>query len=265
MAAKAKVLLPVHPNAGIQAQYREKIDRLVREMARSYEYWLRAQYRENPPAMALDAGPVRDLKRELSSLGKRWAEKMDAAAPKLAEWFAKSNSRRSQASLKKILADGGMTVDFKMTKAMRDVFDATVQENVSLIRSIGSEYHTQIEGIVMRSVSAGRDLEQMTTDLRDRYGVTTRRAAFIARDQNDKATANFVKVRQVEHGVMARWLHSAGGKEKYRRKTHVANSGKTYDPAKGWFDPDPKVRRRIWPGELTGCKCVSVSVVKGFS
>ena len=92
----------------------------------------------------------------------------------------------------------------------------------------------------MRSVSAGRDLGQMTEELKERYGVTHRRAAFIARDQNDKATANFVRVRQVENGVKAKWLHSAAGKEKYRRKTHVANSGKRYVMA-GIFDPSKVV------------------------
>jgi uncharacterized protein with gpF-like domain len=94
--------------------------------------------------------------------------------------------------------------------------------------------------------------------------VTKRRAALIARDQNNKATAVFVRVRQKQAGIKkAMWLHSHGGKEP--RKTHLANDGKLYDPQKGWFDPDPKVRRRIWPGELINCRCVSRSVVEGFS
>jgi uncharacterized protein with gpF-like domain len=89
-------------------------------------------------------------------------------------------------------------------------------------------------------------------------------AALIARDQNNKATAVFVRVRQKQAGITkAMWLHSHGGKEP--RKTHLANDGKLYDPAKGWFDPDPKVRRHIYPGELINCRCSSITVVPGFS
>jgi uncharacterized protein with gpF-like domain len=258
-----KILKPVHPNAGIEAEYRAKLDRLVREMSASYVYFLKAQYRETPPHMALDATPAKELQRELSLLGKRWQARIDAAAPKLAEWFTRSASNRSQAALKKILRDGGMSVEFRMTAPMRDVLQATLAENVSLIKSIGSEYHTEVEGIVMRSVTAGRNLSDMTNELEARYPITRKRAALISLDQNNKATSNFVKVRQADLGLKAKWLHSHGGKEP--RPTHVDNSGKLYDPAKGWFDPDPKVRRRIWPGELIRCRCVSVSVVPGFS
>ena len=255
MKKKLKVLKPVHPNAGIEAAYRARLAKLVDEMTASYAWFLKAQYRETPPEMALDVTPARELQRELSLLGKRWQKRMDEAAPKLARWFASTNARRSQDSLKKILRDGGISVEFQMTRAMRDVVDATVQENVSLIKSIGQKYHSDVEGAVMRSVTAGRDLAGLTKELQERFGVTKRRAAGIALDQNNKATSTFVKVRQVDLGIKAKWLHSHGGKEP--RATHVANSGKVYDPAKGWFDPDPKVRRRIWPGELIKCRCVS--------
>jgi uncharacterized protein with gpF-like domain len=258
-----KATRPVHPNAGIEAEYRAKLQRLVDEMARSYHHWVRAQYRETPPALAQDATPAKELQRELSLLGKRWQKKMDEGAPKLAEWFARSNSRRSTAGLKKILADAGMSVEFKLTPAMRDAYQATVSENVGLIRSIASEYHTDVEGAVMRSVTAGRDLAGLTKELEHRWGVTSRRAKTIALNQNNQATATFVKVRQVDLGLKAIWLHSHAGK--VPRPTHLANNGETYDPAVGWFDPDPKVRKRIWPGQLINCRCVSRSVVKGFS
>jgi uncharacterized protein with gpF-like domain len=256
-----KPLKPVHPNAGIAAEYRARLSRLIYEMHCSYVWWLKAQYRETPPEMAQDATPARELERELSLLGKRWQKKIDEAAPKLAEWFAKSNSRRSQASLQKILRDGGLSVEFKMTAPMRDVMHASLAENVALIKSIPSQYHTQVEGIVMRSVTAGRDLASMTKELQERFPIARKRAEFIALDQNNKLTAAFVRVRQQEFGLKAKWLHSAGGKEP--RPTHVANSGKLYDPEKGWLDP--AINRRIWPGSEINCRCVSVSVVKGFS
>lgn len=263
MKARNKILPPVHPNAGIDAEYRRKLTRLVEEMARSYYHWVRAQYRETPPQLAQDAVPARELERELSLLGKRWQKRFDETAPRLAEWFAQSTSRRSNAALMRILRDGGVAVEFKMTPAMRDAYAATVSENVGLIKSIASEYHSQVQGAVMRSVTAGRDLAGLTKELQHRHGVTERRAKLIALNQNNQATATFVRVRQQELGLKAIWLHSHGGKEP--RPTHLANSGNIYDPAVGWFDSDPKVRKRIWPGQLINCRCVSRSVVKGFS
>jgi uncharacterized protein with gpF-like domain len=259
-----KVLRPVHPNAGITALYRARLEGMIEEMAASYLHWLRAQYRAKPPEMAQDATPAQELQRELRTLGKRWERRWNAAAPKLADWFAKSASRRSQAVLMRILKEAGIAVEFQRTDAMKDAFDATVFENVSLIKSIPANYHAQVTGIVMRSVAAGRDLATLAKEIEARYPVTKRRAALIARDQNNKATAVMTRARQAEVGITkAIWLHSQGGKEP--RPTHLANTGKTYDPAKGWFDPDPKVRRRIWPGELINCRCVSRSVVKGFT
>jgi uncharacterized protein with gpF-like domain len=162
------------------------------------------------------------------------------------------------------LRDAGYSVKFKMTREMRDVMDATINEQVSLIRSIPQQYLTQVEGMVMRSVQTGRDLGTLTKDLQQQFGVTRRRAAFIARDQNNKATASMTRVRQVKLGITeAIWVHSGGGK--HPRPTHLkAGREKTkYDVTKGWFDP--AVGKWIFPGELPNCRCVSRSVVKGFS
>lgn len=338
-----KILKPVHPNAGIRAEYRRRLDDIVSAMSDSYEYWITAAYRANRPEMAQDTAPMRvtavqgpigannnpwmayvggqplrdargvlrvyrsrdaaeaaglrsagwntlltepiplgarfslealetvpvvmtpaaSLQGALDELGARWTAKIDEAAPKLGRWFAQAAGKRAQDGLQKVLRDGGLTVKFQMTPAMRDVMDATVAENVGLIKSIGQQYHTEVQGMVMRSVAAGRDVGGLTKDLQERYGITRRRAATIALSQNNLATSNFVKVKQIDAGLLATWLHSSAGK--VPRRTHVANSGKVYDPAVGWHDPDPKVNKRIWPGQLIGCKCVSRPVVRGFS
>jgi SPP1 gp7 family putative phage head morphogenesis protein len=296
--AKApKTLRPVVPNAGIRAQYSRRLCKFIDQMARSYERWVVACYRANKPRMAMDsilrvfspevvnwppgsrmsvdpedglgwlaydASPAAELQRELRQLGARWQSDMDAGAEELARWFAKKASRRSDLALRAILRKAGMTVRFTMTRKMQDVFAATVAENVSLIKSIPQQYHTQVEGLVMRSVATGRDLHQLTRDLQRQFGVTERRAKFIALDQNNKATSALMKVRHVELGLdEGIWLHSHAGK--VPRPTHFANHGKRFSIAEGWFDPDPRVRRRIMPGELPRCRCTWRPIVKGFS
>jgi SPP1 gp7 family putative phage head morphogenesis protein len=254
----------VHPNAGIGAAYARKLRALVAEMANSYDYWLRASYRANPPLMALDRLPADEMRRRLQAMGIRWQEKFATAAPKLAAFFAQSTAAQNERVLLRILRDAGVTVRLTMTPELRDIMKATVSENVSLIKSIHSQYHTQIEGIVMRSVTEGRDLQYLSKELRARYGVSKERANFIALDQNNKATSVIQRERQTSVGIeRGIWMHSHAGREP--RPTHLANDGREFDLKTGWFDPDPKVRKHIWPGVLIRCRCTWKPIVKGFS
>lgn len=249
---KAPRSRPVLPNAGIAAAYRRKIERLVEDMARSIEWFVRASYRQNPPEMATDETPAKALQREMDKLAKRWGRRFDDAAPELARWFAQQARNRSDRALREILKRAGWTVDFRMTRAMRDVLAATVEANVQLIKTIPQQYLADVQGMVMRSVQTGRDLGPLAKEMRQRYGLTKKRAALIARDQNNKCTSALQKVRQTELGIeQGVWLHSHAGKEP--RPTHLANHGKKFNIAEGWFDPDPRVRRRIMPGELINC------------
>jgi SPP1 gp7 family putative phage head morphogenesis protein len=183
---------------------------------------------------------------------------------KLAQWFLQSVNTRSKAQLMKILRDGGISVKFQITPAMQDVMQGTIQENVALIRSIPSQYFSQIETLVMQSVTAGRDIGFLTKALQQRFGVTQRRAALIARDQNNKATSSLMRARQMDVGIKEGiWMHSHAGKEP--RPTHLRNNGKRFNIEQGWFDPDPKVRAYIWPGQLINCRCTWRPVVEGFS
>jgi len=257
-----KLLRPVHPNAGIRAAYRKRLLALVDEMADSYRYWLEAAYKKQAPAIAMDASASAVLGQALKRLGRRWKKNFKTAAEELAVYFATASAQRSDATLRSILKKGGWTVKFRMTAAMRDVLNATIAENVSLIKSIQEEYHTQVEGMVMRSVTAGRDLSTLSTDLQERFRITKRRAEFIALDQNNKATTNLRRVRELDLGLDdGIWLHSGAGKEP--RPTHVRQHGKRFSIREGWYDP--AVKRKIWPGTEPRCRCTYRVVVKGFS
>jgi hypothetical protein len=244
------VLRPVRPNAGLEACYRKRLRRLVEQMTRSVLYWVRAAYRANEPELAQDANAATELRRALRKLTARWQSRFDEASEEMAEWFAQSASARSDASMRRILRNGGLSVRTRHTPAQREVMGAIVAENVALIKSIPQRYLGAVEGSVMRSVQTGRDLSALTKELQKEHGVTSRRAALIARDQNNKATAALHRVRQTELGITeAIWLHSGGGK--HPRPTHKRNSGKRYNVAEGWYDPE--VKRNVFPGELINC------------
>jgi SPP1 gp7 family putative phage head morphogenesis protein len=258
-----KILRPIRANAGLELAYRRKIEALIEEMGASIEYWLSAEYRANPPALAQDELSANALKAAMRRLARRWLAKFDEAAEKLGEWFAQSVATRSDAALKKILKDAGLTVEWKMTRAQRDVLNATVNENVALIKSIPSQYLTRVEGMVTRSVQTGRDLGQLAKDLREQLGVTKRRAAFISRDQNNKATAALTRARQIEIGVdEAIWVHSGAGKHPRPSHAKAGRDKERYNVAEGWLDP--AIDKRIWPGTEINCRCVGRPVIRGF-
>jgi hypothetical protein len=291
-----KAVKPVHPNQGIEAAYRCILKKIINKMHCSVLYWMSASFKANEPevtdlaqdsmvslepgadlvatrrwlsgdapgsTLAQDALPATELRRSVRKLARRWQRKFNEAAPELATWFLQSVETRSSLALQNILKRGGWTVDFKMTKAQRDVMRAAINENVSLIKSIPSQYFTQIEGMVMRSVTTGRDLHQLTKDLKKQFRVTERRAQLIARDQTNKSTAVLTRTRHLELGLTkAIWVHSGGGN--HPRPSHV-KAGRDqvqYDISRGWYDPHEKAW--IHPGQLINCKCLSRPVISGF-
>jgi SPP1 gp7 family putative phage head morphogenesis protein len=253
-------LRPVHPNAGVEAELRRRILRMVDDMHRSVVHWVIAAYRADPPRMAADT-PAGSMQDAIDDLVRRWQKKFDEGAAALADYFARDVLHRTDAGLKAALRKTGMTARFVMTPAQRDVLDATIEQSVGLIKSIPQKYLGDVQGAVMRSVQTGRDLSMLSKELRKSYGITRRRAELIARDQNNKATSAMTRARQVELGIEeAIWLHSHAGR--VPRPTHVAMNGKKYDVTKGMWDSDEG--RYVFPGELINCRCVSKSVVRGF-
>lgn len=260
---RAETLLPpIHPNAGLEAEYRRRLTALTDEMGRSIAYWLSAAYRGNSPEIAEDELPAEALRRAIRRLARRWQARFNDLADDLARYFAQSVGDRSDAALKAALKKGGFSVEFKMTRAQRDVLNAAVHENVSLIRSIPQQHLGQVEGMVMRSVQTGRDLGQLSTDLQEQLGVTKRRAALIARDQNNKVTAALSRARQVEMGLTeAIWRHSGGGK--HPRPKHKKADGTRYDIRVGL--PIGDKGQNILPGEEINCRCIGRAVIPGFA
>lgn len=258
-----KVLRPVHPNVGVEMEYRRQMIRLIEQMHKSVLYWVEVRYSNNEPAIAMDAPtPAVRLRMTIGKLKKQWLKRFNDASRDLAEYFAKDVSARSDAQMKAILKKAGISVKWKMTPAQRDIMEATVQANVSLIKSIPQEYLKNVEGAVMRSVQTGRDLGALTKELKQKFGVSKRKAAFISRDQNSKATSAFQRARQQELGITeAVWMHSHAGE--VPRPSHVKMNGKKYNIAEGMWDEDEKAY--IWPGQLINCRCTSKSVIPGFS
>lgn len=258
-------LAPIHPSAAIREAYQRALDTLIDQMMRDTTRTLLAAYKVNPPVAyalyGMDASPARTMQGATSKLDRKWQRKFNERAPDIASRFAKAVLARTDRTFKAQLKKGGLGVKFKMTPAMNDAFQAVKLENINLISSIPAECMTQVESLVMESVSNGRDLAVLAKGLQDRVGITKRRAARIALDQNNKSTAVMLRTRQLGMGITeATWLHSAGGK--VPRPKHVAFSGHKFDLAKGHDFDDGE--GAVLPGQPINCRCVWKPVIPGF-
>lgn len=263
-AVKPKTLTPVRANAALEARYYRRLEAMIVAMQADIVQTVGASWVDHENALAMDASPAIDLAAAIRRLRARWERAFNELAPDLARYFATAAKDRTDAQLKAALRKAGFTVKFQWTPAVRNITQASIAENVTLIKSIPAAHFTQIEGDVMRAVQVGGDLGTLTAKLEHQFGVTHRRAALISRDQTRKAMAVVEKERQQEIGItQAIWRHSAGGK--HPRPSHVkaGKDGVIYDTARGWYDPD--VGEFVWPGTLINCRCYSKPIIPALA
>ena len=219
------------------------------------------------PSAAFDAVSGRSDKQrtdsffaEFQRLRKHWEGVFDDLAGKLAEqattaWYeANANLWNGQ------MRRAGFDIKLQLTPAQRLLLKTAVQENVSLIKSIQSQYHTQVEGIVLRAFTAGRDLATMQAELETKAGATQKRAAFIARDQANKATAAMNSGRQRELGLeWAVWIHSAAGKEPRLKHVTAGREQWVFNTQVGIDFHDGF--GHVLPGVAINCRCQSRTII----
>lgn len=253
----------IRPNYGVGEAYRKELQAIIAEMANSVRYWLRATWRANPPmtTMAQDAGPIVELRQTMSRLARHWTKRFDKVSDELSTRFADKSLKHTNVAMQAALRDAGFTVPFKPTVGVAQSVQAIIGENVALIKSIPSKYFAEIEQQVWQSVAAGHDLHTLTKSLESRYGVTFKRAAFIARDQNAKANAAIEATRRSELGITeAIWVHSGAGKEPRESHVHAGEIKLRYNVNEGAMIDG----KRIWPGTEPNCRCTSKAVVDGW-
>lgn len=258
----APIALPaIRPAAPTRIAYQKRVDALIDEMATSLDYWLRAAYRADEPAtVALDAPP---LQNAFDKLARRWLRRFDTLSEQLSEWFATTVEGRCNRTMKANLRKAGFTVKFQQTAAMREAVEAVISENVALIKSIGAQHLEGVQVALSQSITTGRDLGSLTDHLTKRVGVTKRRAALIARDQNNRATAILVRTRALENGItQARWQHSAGGKTPRPEHVRASRDRLVFNLADGVDFENGE--GTVWPGTAISCRCVAIPVIEGF-
>ena len=266
----------IGPNAATHRKYRDALQKAVANMSASYLYWIRGKYAAaleanaeagNVPDIAQDAKPGATPARaaarmlaELTRLREYWTKYFDKLAKDLAQDVADDWQRDNAQAWQGKLKRAGFDIKMQLTPSQTLILHAKVQENVALIKSIQQDYHKDIEGIVTRDFLAGRDLHSMAEKIKERGGVSTRRAALIARDQSNKATAQMNAARQRELGLnLAVWQHSSAGKEPRHEHVKAGRERWVFDTQKGIDFGDGF--GYVLPGEAINCRCTSRTII----
>jgi len=162
------------------------------------------------------------------------------------------------------------TVKFDQNRVTAAV-EADILSTLQGVPEISADKLRSAYEAALRSVRAGRALH-ILHDALIGLGLKKPRASEIALLVANRATSLMNREQQASLGIAeAVWLHSGAPcmpngrtpspEDRKRNAAHLAADGKRFPVATGMLMGG----RRVWPGQEPGCKCVSKSVIPGFS
>jgi phage putative head morphogenesis protein, SPP1 gp7 family len=141
--------------------------------------------------------------------------------------------------------------------ATRDIVSGYVRDNVNLIKTIRTDLLADVEGAISRTMRSGARNEDLTREIRDRFGVSKKRARVIARDQIGKLTGQLTRERHKSLGIEEYIWRTVGDERVRDRHTDLNGNIYRYD--------DPPVSgtggERLNPGEPIQCRCYAEPVL----
>lgn len=131
---------------------------------------------------------------------------------------------------------------------IQDEIDTQIAANVSLIKSIPSQYTDKLEALVMNALQTGQTNEELAQEIKKLGHSTDFRASLIASDQMGKINGAINKKRQESMGVETYVWQSA--KDERVRPDHEKKHGETFR----WDGPPSGGH----PGQPVRCRCTAL-------
>jgi len=157
---------------------------------------------------------------------------------------------------------------------MAEYIDASVLDNVNLIKSVSEQYFQRVQNVVLGGMRSGDSPTTIARALQHQTGITDRRARIIARDQIAKLNSQIVQRRQVQAGITHfRWVTANDERVTGRPGGRYANAKvKCHEIAKRDIGFGPGVYRwdrgasyagetNLHPGQAhVNCRCTASPV-----
>lgn len=163
----------------------------------------------------------------------------------------RANLREARAYLPaQLLARVSSGMPEKMIRKFRD-------ENVALIKSLVGTELEEITEILDEGFKAGKRVEDLRKEIRERFDVTRSKADLLATDQVLKLNAKITETRQKQAGIRE-YTWSASNDERVR-PMHAELDG----TVQAWSDPPITNEEgdRNHPGEDFRCRCVAIPIL----
>lgn len=183
----------------------------------------------------------------------RWGQEAESLKPEI-QRMANAVNRTAFLSIteQKRAAGKSMGIDLGVGAIPFDPdiqgeIDASLRENVRLIKSLGNQSLDKIETLVTDTVRQGTLTKELRNQLIEDYGITKRRAALIATDQVGKLNGNINRLRQKKAGVKRyKW---SSMQDRRVRPEHAKRNGQIYS----WDSPPSDGH----PGQPIRCRCTA--------
>ena len=244
-------------------RYNAALQRIARAVRKDIDEVIVPLVKQYAPEYVQDSTPTLDgwadtIARALQFLLGKWlSPPARQAAESIASEFVKSQMRVNSRGRRSF----GIDV-FSNSQQAVDYLEAATFQNVMLITSIPAQYLEQVQNIVMTNMRAGMRPSFIEKALQQQFGVTSRRAKMIARDQSAKVQGELNKRKQTAAGFSYfRWVDSHDQRVRHR---HREIASKVTDFGVGvyaWSDlPLSDKGEPIQPGSDYQCRCVAVAV-----
>lgn len=255
---------PLKPSRKAEALYRKVLQKAVIRMRNEYEKTITRELKPAQKKAAQDSS-VSSMGSAFGFLNKKWAGVFSRLANKVVGDVIKNVCDDSQKSLNSSLKElSGLSIKTPdLPESMIAEIQKATRVNVSLIKSIQSQYHEKVFMSVMSEIGDASEIKGVAEKLVSKtYFIgesVSDRAALIARDQTSKLTSAVNISRMKSSGIKeAIWRHSGGSRNP--RRLHVRYDGQVFN-----LDEPPiideKTKERGWPGDAINCRCFLVPIM----
>ena len=215
-AANAKagfvVAPPLRHNIKFEDAYAATLTDLTTQMTDDVASEVRALYKTRTAKIyfAQDAGILGMADAMFLKLDAKWQRTFDRLANPWAEQMVNQANENSARAVKRSLTQiaGSLSISTKLiTPKLRAIIDASVMENVLLIKSIPRQYLPQVQNAVVRSITQPNTggIKELTSSINEmldnRARIIRNKAKNIALDQTRKAYNN-INVRRMQDLVV---------------------------------------------------------------
>lgn len=230
--------------------YNVELQRIVNAIRKDINEYLIPALKSEQSNYTADATWFDRLAAILRRIRERWeSPQFRALSEVVAHRFVNAVDDRTQKSL-------GFDV-YGNNEALNTVIEASIYDNTRLIRSIPEQYLSQVESIVVTNTRAGIRSSAIASQLADQFGVTERRAKFIARDQTAKVNSAVAQKRIIASGFeYFQWRTSRDSRVRDRHRA-IADKVTEYGRGVYRYDNPPLSDKGepILPGTDYQCRC----------